>query len=331
MELSSSSRALIVGHFSTFGDLEVLSKVEDRLHHIGVEYDVVPYSSRIQARTNKWINTANIKPAKYSHVVVVCGPFSSANLNRNPDIFLRLQHCVWVGVNLTMIESSRDFNPFQVLLERDSDRTARPDISFAHEAARVPVVGLCLVHPQAIYGNRQRHDHANAALRALIERSNLAVIELDTAWPSSDNAFGLRSPAEFESVVRRIDVMLTTRLHGMVLSLKNGIPVIAIDAIKGGAKVSQQANAVGWSEIFAVESVSDEDLILSLARCLQPGARARALQVASHAKLLAEEVFDAFDSAMNLSPKPYKSTFWNDLTAGFYAFRRARRIAKYKR
>ena len=40
-------RALVVGHFSTFGDLEVLHQVEHHLAIAGLPYDVGAYSTRL--------------------------------------------------------------------------------------------------------------------------------------------------------------------------------------------------------------------------------------------------------------------------------------------
>jgi hypothetical protein len=58
-----------------------------------------------------------------------------------------------------------------------------------------------------------------------------------------------RSPAtaaQVEAVIARADVVVTTRLHGLVLALKQGVPVLAVDPVAGGAKVAAQAAACGW-------------------------------------------------------------------------------------
>ena len=58
-----------------------------------------------------------------------------------------------------------------------------------------------------------------------------------------------RSPAtaaQVEAVIARADVVVTTRLHGLVLALKNGVPALAIDPVADGAKVAAQAAAWGW-------------------------------------------------------------------------------------
>jgi polysaccharide pyruvyl transferase WcaK-like protein len=45
---------------------------------------------------------------------------------------------------------------------------------------------------------------------------------------------------------RPADVVVTTRLHGLVLALKQGVPVLAVDPVAGGARVATQAAAWGW-------------------------------------------------------------------------------------
>jgi Polysaccharide pyruvyl transferase len=47
-------------------------------------------------------------------------------------------------------------------------------------------------------------------------------------------------------VIARADVVVTTRLHGLVLALTQGMPVLAVDPVAGGAKVATQAAAWGW-------------------------------------------------------------------------------------
>ncbi|MGG6495608.1 UNVERIFIED_CONTAM: hypothetical protein NY603_22055, partial [Bacteroidetes bacterium 56_B9] len=91
---------------------------------------------------------------------VICGPFTRAMAARHDTIFGRFRHCVHIGVNLTMVESVARFNPFEVLLERDSDRTVRADLSFREAPTPVPVMGLCLTGPQREYEGRHRGELA---------------------------------------------------------------------------------------------------------------------------------------------------------------------------
>jgi len=266
-------RALVVGHFSTVGDVEVLHEVEKQLVAVGLPYDVAPYRSELAELERGWTNLSVVDADRYTHLLIVCGPLSRRYLQRRAIDLDRFAHCIKIGVNLTMVEPLSDWNPLDALIGRDADTWGQADLSFLQDVPRVPVAGLCLVEQQREYGDRQRHQEAGDRLRRLARRNGLAVVPVDTECFVA--GCGTISPSNFESVIARLDVMLTTRLHGTVLSLKNGVPVIAIDAIVGGGKVTQQGNAIGWPEVFAVEAVDDAMLDGALARCLEPAARTR--------------------------------------------------------
>jgi polysaccharide pyruvyl transferase WcaK-like protein len=44
-------------------------------------------------------------------------------------------------------------------------------------------------------------------------------------------------------VISRLDLVITMRMHGLVLALKHGVPALAVDPVAGGAKVTAQAQA----------------------------------------------------------------------------------------
>lgn len=328
----SAGRALVVGFLSTVGDIEVLGEVEDRLREEGLPYDVAPFVERVRLGNPAWVDARRVDPARYSHLVVVCGPFSEFLMGQQRDIYARFAHCVWIGVNLSMIDPLDRFNPFDALIERDSARLAKPDLSLRHGVSRVPVVGICLAGRQPEYGGRQRHDVAERKLRALIARSGVAALELDTKWPAWRNRQGIATPEQFESLLSRVDVLLTTRLHGTVLALKNGVPVLALDAIRGGDKVTQQARVLGWPEVFDAESVTEAELDAALLRCLSDGARAAAKQAAEAAVAQLDGFGAEFARALTASagPKPASlgGAFANGVRRNWILFRQARKARR---
>ena len=102
----------------------------------------------------------------------------------------------------------------------------------------------------------------------------MAAIPVDTRLDA--NKTGLRTAAEIESVIARMDLVLTTRLHGLVLSMKNRVPAIVIDPVAGGAKVSRQAAALGWPLIFDADTVTDRQLQEAFDYCRTEDARQQA-------------------------------------------------------
>jgi len=198
-----------------------------------------------------------------------------------------------------MIQSVGEWNPFDTLLARSSDQEARPDLAFAMETRFRPVLGMCVAPPQLEYGDRQRHDRANKLLRSVARAIDAAVIPIDTGWPAAMNATGLESEAQIESVIGKVDALLTTRVHGTVYALKRGVPPLVIDPIMGGDKVISQARTVGWPEAHLVGDITRKRLVEGIAYCLSEPGRARARECASKMPQRLEEIHGKFIEALS--------------------------------
>ncbi len=281
-------RALILGHFSTIGDVDSLAYVTEILREEGVAYDVLPFIEKLSLHLDHAVSRADLEPSAYTHLIVVCGPFWPDLLERRGIALDRFAHCTRIGVNLTMIEPIEAWNPFHLLLERDSDRNVRPDLTFLQHSSRVPVAGLCTIAKQREYGDRQRHAEAVELLRQLLHDRKVAGIEVDTRWPAYRNQGGLGSAAEVTSVIARTDVLLTNRLHGMVYALKSGVPVLAIDPVAGGDKIMAQARVLGWPAASTVDAASRQWLEHMFDWCLSAEGRqaAKAIAEVGRTKLL---------------------------------------------
>lgn len=284
-------KALVAGWFSfdgmgaTAGDLLARDVACDWLRRADVPFDVA-HSSNFDGGV-EW---SMADTGAYSHLVFVCGPLG----NGEPvtDLFARFDHCRLVGLNLSMLQSIEEWDPFDLLLERDSSREARADLTFVSANPHVPVVGKVLVHPQREYAN-PLHRQANEALDRLLSSREVATVQIDTCF-DPPNATGLRTPGEVESVIARMDVVVTTRLHGMVLALKNGVPVLALDPIAGGAKIRRQAQTIDWPVCFTADDVSDDRLGAALDHCLGEEARAAAVACATRAAAAVRRTGDEF-------------------------------------
>lgn len=264
-------RALLTGHFSTVGDIESLELVRSWIEDIGIPYDVAPFFQSVREKMPDAVDLTMIDPAAYSHLIMVCGPVWEEQLKSIAFDLNRFRHCLTIGVNLGMVTPVQTWNPFDVLLERESDRLTRPDLTLLAETSPVPVAGRCMVRKQSAYHGREHHEEARRLFDNLTLTRNFAVMDIDTRWYRDHN--GLRTPAHVLSAIQRMDVLLTNRLHGMIYALKAGVPVIAIDAIAGGGKVSDQANAVGWPQCIPIEKATMARLEAALDWCLTPQAR----------------------------------------------------------
>jgi Polysaccharide pyruvyl transferase len=266
-------RMLVAGWFSfemmgaSAGDLFARDVVCGWLESAGHTYEVAvapPFTGGVDWRI--------ADPAAFDTVLFVCGPVGNAP--PLTDLLARFAACRLVAVDVSLLQSPEEWNPFDVLYERDSELRSRPDLSLAAPPILVPLAGLLLIDTQPEYGTRDRHDQANAAIGRLIESRSVAVIPIDTRLDV--NATGLRTAAEVESLIARMDLVLTTRLHGLALSIKHGVPAIAIDPVAGGAKLRRQAAALGWPMIFDAETVTDRQLQDAFDYCGTHAARAKA-------------------------------------------------------
>ena len=289
-------RVLVAGWFSfkscraTAGDILAKDVVCAWLEQASCIYDVAlapPFEGGVDWRA--------ADPNEYTHLIFVCGPFY--NHRHTTNLLQRFSGRRLIGINLSMLEAVEVWNPFDLLLERDSSRTARPDLSFLSRRDRVPIVGLVLVHPQPEYRERQRHDVINAMIRRLLQERNVAVVPIDTCLDT--NSTGLRTESQIESLFCRMDVVITTRLHGLVLAIKNDIPALAIDPIAKGAKISQQARTIDWPVVFTPDELSQRALEKAFDYCFTEEARHKAVRCHAYAIQHAAQVKGPFLAALS--------------------------------
>jgi polysaccharide pyruvyl transferase len=268
-------RALVAGWFSfelmgaTAGDLRARDTACAWLEAAGCPYDVAvapPFDGGVDWRA--------VEPADYTHVLFVCGPFGDGE--PVTDLLSRFEGRRFAGLGLSMLQPLEEFEPFDFLLPRDSSDGASPDLSLSAPERAVPVVGVALVHPQREY-DRPMHDVAHAAIERVLASRELAPVRIDTRL-DVPNEGGLRTPAAVESLVARMDAMVTTRLHGGVLALRHGVPVLWVDPIGGGAKIARQAETLGWPAVVTADRLDDGRLAVLLDWCL--GAEAREVAAA---------------------------------------------------
>jgi hypothetical protein len=279
---------LVTGWFSfeqmgnTAGDMIACDIVCSWLKDAAINYEVAvaspfSYSGKIKLE--------DVQAETVTDIIFVCGPFG----NGWPitDLLKRFSHCRLTGINLSLLEPLDTWNPFHLLHERDSSRATHPDITFIAPPPVIPVVGIILAHKQKEYGVRSLHEKANAVIEDFISQRELSVVRIDTALEK--NQGGLRTPGEVESLIAKMDVVITTRLHGTVLSLKNRVPAIAIDPIADGAKITKQVETFGWPVLFNAGNVHVQDLSRAFDYCLTNEGRLKASECVSKAvKIIAD-------------------------------------------
>lgn len=192
------------------------------------------------------LSLEDAEPSRYDALVFACGPLYGEQVT---DLHRRFARCRRVAVGVSVIDPDDPaVTGFDVVLPRDGTGGSygpRGDLSAGTRSAAVPVVGVVLAPGQAEYGERRCHERVRDRLTGWLAAHDCAPVPLDTRLDREDWRM-CTTPAQYESIVRRLDLVVTTRLHGLVLALKNGVPVLAADPVAGGAKVSAQAHVWDW-------------------------------------------------------------------------------------
>jgi hypothetical protein len=229
-------------------------------------------------------------PEDYTHVVFACGPVHGPQLR---ELHERYGACRRIAVGVSVPDPADPAaTGFHRILPRDGGGTAEPDLALGAATSATPVLGVVLAPHQPEYGAAGRHDEVHDALTGWLAGLDCARVPLDTRLAHEDWQ-RCATPDQFVTTLSKMDAVVTTRLHGLALGLKAGVPVVAVDPVAGGGKVTAQGTALGWP-VFAAEDTGEPALFDErLAWCLSAAGRARAgaeLPVPSLATLVGELV-----------------------------------------
>lgn len=279
-------RVLITGWASfldgeaTAGDVLAMRRVADALDGAGIACEQA--FSPVFAPDGRSLDDA--PPERYSHVVFACGPAHGAQVRR---VHERYAVCRRIAVGVSVIDPDDPaVRGFHTVLARDGAGSA-PDLCWApderrgngdSDGDRPAVVGVVLAPGQPEYGERSHHDRVHDVLGGWLNRLDGAPLPLDTRLDTSDWRH-CATPERFAALVARTDVVVTTRLHGLVFGLRAGVPVLAVDPVRGGGKVTAQARSLGWPAVADAQRVASgatAELDRWWAFCRSPQGRARA-------------------------------------------------------
>jgi hypothetical protein len=221
---------------------------------------------------------AQAAPRRFTHLVFACGPVHGPLVAGLHD---RYRACTRIAVGVSVTDPADPaVTGFDVVLPRDAPGAdAERDLSAQAPVAPVPVAGIVLAGAQPEYGTAEAGSAITAGLSRWLTGLDCARVPLDTRLDARDWAH-CATPGQFESVIRRLDVVVTTRLHGLVLALKNGVPALAVDPVPGGAKVTAQASVWDWPVLTATEGSGPDparlDRLWSWCLSAEGAAQARA-------------------------------------------------------
>ncbi|MFQ6855357.1 polysaccharide pyruvyl transferase family protein [Streptomyces sp. 35M1] len=273
-----TGRVLVTGWFSflngevTAGDALAQRAVSASLDRLGIVHDTAWSPAFVPGG----LSLDEALPSRYEQLLFVCGPVHGAPFTQLHE---RFASCRRVAIGVSLVDpDSRAVRGFHRVLARDGpDAAALPDLSTdAPASAAAPVVGVALTYGQGEYGDRRAHDRVAEVLLPWLVRQDCARIDADTRL-AHDDWRHCRTPDQYLSLVGRLDLVVTDRLHGLLLALRAGVPALAVDPVLGGAKVTAQSGILRWPAMVSGENLSTVVLDRWWNWCLSPagGAAAR--------------------------------------------------------
>ncbi len=282
---------------STAGDVLATQAVAERLRADGHEVDEAwSPAMHLAYGPRGGLLYDELDPQAYSTVVWVCGPVAGP---RVVEFHERFAHARRLAVGVSVLDPADPaVTGFDVVVPRDAPgRDPQRDLAARPVLDGLDVLGVFLTHGQGEYGTRRRHEEVTKVLGDWLGGLDVARLELETRLDPRD----WRMPATAEQVlaiVARLDVVVTTRLHGMVLALRSGVPALAVDPVAGGGKVTAQARAWGWPCVLTAEGLDAAALDEQLAWCRSGSGRAAARSAQEVAATAGGEQLDALVRAL---------------------------------
>jgi hypothetical protein len=241
----------------TIGDVRAVRNVAHLVRDMGFDFAIAtdcPYDDLTGLPLVDWREEP---PERWNIVIFVCGPvigtapqFISFIERYQPSIKVGL------GVSLLPVASPGAHNPFDFILVRDGgDRAtwgdlALPDSVAPRETIAPRPVGLCLRGLQGEYGpDACLDEQAGRLAHAIAAEIGGEIVTLDTRLK--------KHLSICDAIIRDFDrcgTIITTRMHGGMLALVRGIPFVAIDQVRGGAKVTGVLQPLGWKLILPAET-----------------------------------------------------------------------------
>lgn len=246
------------GH-GTIGDYHSMCSVVT--HLVGRGHEVLhASSSQYELRGARRVDWRECPDDQADVLLFVCGPVIKGHLQT--DLLLERFMRAWkVGVGVSLMvagANGRIFNPFDDLLAREGHPSLYEDLAIvspmgkSSAAAGTPHagnginVGVVFRGAQAEYGmNNCSWQFAQGFLlqlaSQLVATHGGRVIKIENHLERA-----AMPPSEIDRKYRECDLILTTRFHGGILALRSSTPFIAVDQIKGGAKVNRLIGRTGW-------------------------------------------------------------------------------------
>lgn len=269
---------------ATLGDRLAVDNLSAGLTRAGVDHSVLSHPSHAGPGHRPTPDPAALA-SRLSTLVFVCGPLVQTKRMRR--LLAACGHARKLAAGVSLLQSQEVLNrQLDGVVARDgvripgspgahgAIRPGRFDLAISHcdpplerprpaslAAARI---GVCLRGRQKDYGlGRDRSSAVQALFSEVLALQPGQVQPIDTVL-SATNA-----PEHIQAQFAAVDLVLTTRLHGSLLGLAAGVPVIAVDQIAGGGKLTEVLGRISWPHLYAAEALTTDSLLALLQRCIE--------------------------------------------------------------
>lgn len=245
--------------WTTVGDLMALYNVAKR---VVAEYDDVDILWPLGGLAELTPHCINPKQAErrahtYTTMIFCCGPLGTGLM----PLFEKFWHTKRIAVGVSLLESTPPESLVHAWYARDSKDgvgfdLALADIGYPHfvaplAARRQGRAALCMVGLQGEYGGRCGNQLVDKYVREVMEGKRRkpvnTLLDLNRAIPEST-----------ELDLQGSEYMITTRLHGSLLSIFHKVPLVVFDQIRDGAKVTRVLERVDQPVLQAWTTTREE-------------------------------------------------------------------------
>lgn len=277
------------GH-GTIGDLRALESVVT--HVVGRGHDVTHATAgNIDVPGATRISLDEAEPNDYDGVGFVCGPILNFHPQTNA-LFQRFQARRLAGIGVSILPADHKYfsNPFSDVIAREGGPTNYGDVAIVAPTSVFPaipknqfVIGLALRGIQADYGEgtclwQQTESVAFALASTVLRQRRGHTLTIDNHLTRSG-----KTPDEIEQQYAACDLIITSRFHGAITAMRYGVPFIALDQIRGGAKVYSLLNDLGCRHVYRVDLLEQVDLRPEMLSLTHENARADVIRYRQHA------------------------------------------------
>lgn len=242
------------GNVTTIGDLMAIYNVALWLRPHVQKVDV-GWNGNLFDLNPLCVSTDDLNKKDYDAMVYVCGPLTAGHRN----FFSQFSSIKKIAIGVSITAAANPGELVDAVYIRDSNSESNFDLALAdvgyphfkaHPKIRDDRIAICLVGDQAEYGADDGYEKAANIVDRATEGYRTVPVQtlLDPSRPI---------PAGVELDLQSGSSLITTRLHGALLAIYHDVPVISVDQIKGGAKVSRLLSKLDWPVLNAWNTSSD--------------------------------------------------------------------------